>query len=92
MGTYNLVQIEKIILNNPNKELVVKGQKICKKLQMHLYGKNIKDYMKREDYFENSDIYKQRTESPTSNRDVFARILQQEDMIFSSRGGSTPAS
>lgn len=89
MGTYNLVQIEKIILNNPNKELVVKGQKICKKLQMHLYGKNIKNYMKREDYFENADIYKQRTESPTSNRDVFARILQQEDMIFSSRGGST---
>jgi len=89
MGTYNLLQIEKIILNNPNKELVVKGQKICKKLKMHLYGKNIKDYMKREDYFENADIYKQRTESPTSNRDVFARLLQQEDMIFSTRGGST---
>lgn len=89
MGTYNLKQIESIILNNPNKELVVKGQKICKKLQMHLYGKNLKDSMKREDYFENVDIYKARTESPTSNRDVFARILQQEDMIFSARGGST---
>ena len=89
MGKYSLSEIKTIILTNPNKDLVHKGQKTASKLTMHLFGKGLKDQMKREDYFENADVYKARTEKPISNRDMFARLLQQEDMIFTARGGSS---
>ena len=89
MAKYSISQIQNIVLTNPNKELVTKGQKIAKKLTMHLFGKGLKEEMKKEDYFENAEVYKARTEKPISNRDMFARLLQQEDMVFTARGGSS---
>ena len=89
MGKYSISEIKAIILTNPNKDLVHKGQQAAAKLTMHLYGKGLKDSMKREDYFENADVYKARSEKPVSNRDIFARLLQQEDMVFTARGGSS---
>ena len=89
MAKYSISEIQSIILNNPNKDLVNKAQKTAKKLTMHLMGTGLAENMKREDYFENADVYKARTEKPVSNRDIFARLLQQEDMVFTARGGSS---
>jgi len=88
MATLTFDQKKNVILKNPNKDLVTKAQADRIKLMMHLHGVNLKDAMKREDYFENADIYKTRTEAPTSNKDLFSRILNQEEMVFSARGGS----
>ena len=88
MGNYNLAQRTLIIRKNPQKQLVKHAHDENKKLMMHLYGIGIKEAMKREDYFENSDVYKSRSEKPMSNKDLFARVLQQEEMVFTARGGS----
>lgn len=88
MGQYNVDQRTTIIRKNPQKGLVVHAKDEKKRLMMHLFGIGIKDAMKREDYFENSDVYKARSERPMSNKDMFARVLGQEEMVFSARGGS----
>lgn len=88
MGVYSLDQRMSIIVNNPQKELVKHARQERKKLMMHLYGDDLKDAMKREDYFENADVYKARSERPMSNKDVFQRILGAEEMVFTARGGT----
>lgn len=89
MATYEIGQIKKIILDNPNKKLIEKAREWRKSLMRHGYGLDVSGGLRRDQYFENSEIYTSRSEHPVSNRDLFARLLQQEDMIFSARGGST---
>lgn len=89
MGKYSLPQIQKIVLDNPNKGLIDKGRQMNSKLMMHLYGKDVKSFMKRDEYFENTDIFKSRQEKPVSNKDMWARILSEESLIFAARGGSS---
>jgi hypothetical protein len=89
MGIYAIQDIEQIIKNNPNKDLVGKARNACAKLAMHLYGKKLSDHIHRDQYFETEDAFKSRTEQPMSNKDMFQRLLQQEDMIFTARGGSS---
>lgn len=88
MATYTLEQKRQIILTQPNKKIVRHGQQKHKLLKLHLYGDGMKEAMKRQEYFENLDIFKARSEYATSNKDLFARTLQQEDMVFMARGGS----
>ncbi len=78
-----------IVKNNPNKDLVTYARENKKKLSMHLYGHGLHDYVKRQDYFENEEIFKVRQEYILSNQDMFKRILNDESMIFTTRGGAT---
>ena len=89
MGKYTLEQIKKIILDNPNKELITSGRDWRKRLMRHLHGVDLKGGMTKDAYFENSDVWASRSENPVSNRDLFTRLLHQEEMIFSARGGSS---
>lgn len=89
MGKYTLDQIKKIILDNPNKDLILDGRAWRKRLMRHLHAVDIKGGLTKDAYFENTDVWASRSENPVSNRDLFARLLQQEDMIFSARGGSS---
>lgn len=88
MSTYSLPEIQNIVVTNPNKNIIAKGQKRHHKLMLHLHGTGMKEAMKREDYFENADIWKARNEYAISNKDMFSRTLQQEEMVFTARGGS----
>jgi hypothetical protein len=88
MASYNLQQIAKIISNRPNEKRIRAAQKYNDKLMLHLHGKGMKNAMKRMDYFENSDIYKARIEYAMSNVDMFARLLREEEQVFTARGGS----
>lgn len=88
MATYNIEGIKNIILNNPNRELLSKAREMRKKLSMHLYGIGMKESIARLDYFESPDIYKARKEYALSNKDLFCRILNEEDQVFTTRDGS----
>lgn len=89
MGVYNLLQISKIISKRPNKTRIAAAQKLNKKLMLHLHGVGMKGALKQLDYFENSDIYKAREEYAISNVDLYGRVLQEEEQVFTAKGGSS---
>jgi hypothetical protein len=82
-------QAQAIILKNPNKEYIDKGKEQATKLMLHLHGLGMDNALEHVSYFENPDVYEARKKYATSNKDLFARLLQQEDMVFSARGGSS---
>lgn len=88
MGIYNIEQIGNIINERPNKRRVEAAKRYNKKLMMHLHGRDIKSALKRMAYFENTAIYKHRSEYAMSNVDMFERVLREEEQIFTARGGS----
>ncbi len=80
--------MQDIIIKNPNQELVTKGREINKKCLLHTHGVGLKDAIKKEDYFENADIYKSRHELAISNKDMLERTLREEEQVFTARGGA----
>lgn len=89
MGVYTFEQKQDIIMKNPNQELITKAREGNKRNLLHTHGVGLKDAIKKEDYFENADIYKSRHELAISNKDMLARTLQEEEMVFGARGGAT---
>lgn len=89
MAIYTFEQITEIIVKNPNEKLIAQGREHNKKLLLHTHGVGLKDAIKKEDYFENADIYKSRHDLAISNKDMMARTLQEEEQIFTARGGSS---
>lgn len=89
MATYQLDQIQSIILNNPAKPVLEKARKQADKLMLHLHGVGMDKAIRHVDYFCNKDVYNVQKEYAISNKDLFARLLEQEDMVFTAKGGST---
>lgn len=89
MGRYTYTQIRDIIKFNPNKGLIDKGRAMNDKLMLHLYGNGMDTAIVQCEYFENTDIFGVRKQYSISNKDVFGRLLQQEDMVFTAKGGSS---
>jgi hypothetical protein len=82
-------QIQSIIKLNPQKDLISQGIKMSNKLMTHVHGYGLDSYINRQDYFENIDIFNERKRSATSNKDLFGRLLQREEQVFSAQGGSS---
>jgi hypothetical protein len=87
MGKYQIEQIKNIVIQNQNKGLIDAGKKQADKLMLHLHGVGMEGALNRFDYFENPDLYAERKKYTISNKDLFGRLLQQEDMIFTANGG-----
>jgi hypothetical protein len=83
---YTIEQIADIVKKNPRKSLIDKGQKMADKLFMHVHGKNIE--IEQVEHFASKEVYDVQKKYAISNKDLFGRLLQQEDMVFTSRGGS----
>lgn len=83
----NIDQITLIIKTNPNKNRIVKGREINDKLMLHLYGKGLKESIKYCEQFVSVELHKVQKDYATSNKDMYGRLLQQEDLIFTARGG-----
>lgn len=81
-------QRKDIILKNPNKHLVQKAQEMSKKYSLHLHGVGKDEALKHDNYFENIDVFGVRKKYAISNKDLMARILNEEDQVFTARGGS----
>lgn len=86
---YTIEQIGNIIKSNPNKDRIAKGQEMAKKLMLHLHGSGMDSAISHVDYFVNKELYEVQKKNAISNKDMFGRLLQQEDMVFTARGGSS---
>lgn len=89
MAVLTDAQIQNIILNNPNKALIHAARDYSAKLSLHILGRDMETALKRNDYFENEDVFASRNNQPTSNADLFARLLQREEMVFTAKGGAS---
>jgi hypothetical protein len=86
--TLEFSQIQDIILNNPNKQLITDARELANKLMTHVLGIGLDQAIKQSIYFENDDVYQNRKAGTISNKDLFARLLQREDMVFTAKGGT----
>lgn len=89
MAIYTQEQIQDIIVKNPAKDLISQAQTQTNKLMMHLEGVGLNTAIEKYDYFENKLIFEERRKYTISNKDLFQRLLAQEDMIFTANGGSS---
>lgn len=89
MATLSDDEISAIIKDNPNKNLIKSGREYSQKLSLHVLGKGISTAMNRNEYFESDDVFKVRNRAATSNKDLFERLLNREQMVFTAKGGSS---
>lgn len=89
MATIPFDQIQQIIKLNPNKQLIGEARDKANKLMLHVFGDGLQDAMNRNDYFESTDIFAERKKGAISNKDLFARLLQREEMVFTAQGGAS---
>lgn len=82
-------QLLTILKTNPNKKLIDKARDTSAKLMLHVMGTNINTALTQNEYFENTDVFAERNRKPTSNADLYARLLQREEMVFSAKGGAS---
>jgi hypothetical protein len=82
-------QVQAIVLNNPNKELIDYGIEQNTKLSMHVDGVGLKEAIQHVDYFASKELFQIQQKYALSNKDVFGRLLEMENMIFTARGGSS---
>jgi hypothetical protein len=88
MATYQISEIKDIVLKNPNKKIIEEGKKAADKLRLHVHGVGMKNAIERCEHFEDADVFNIRQKYAVSNKDLFARLLQKEEMVFTARGGS----
>jgi hypothetical protein len=81
-------QKKKIILAPPNKAIVAAANAYRQKLMLHLHGVGMDDAIKHLEYHENKAVYPVRKKYAVSNKDVFKRLLNDEEQVFTARGGS----
>lgn len=82
-------QVRAIVKDSPNKAAIDKGKAAANKLMLHLHGRGMDSAIKHCEHFASPEIHKVQKEYAISNKDLFGRILQQEDLVFSARGGSS---
>lgn len=82
-------QLLAILKTNPNKQLIEKARETSRKLMLHVLGRNIDQALTRNEYFENEEVFAERNRKPTSNADLYARLLQREEMVFTAKGGAS---
>lgn len=78
-----------IIKNNPHKHLIENAQAYSQKLMLHVLGKGLHGALAQNEYFENDDVFKVRNKNATSNKDLFERMLNREQMVFTAKGGAS---
>lgn len=85
---YSTDEIAKVIKNRPNKAIIDYGQECYRKNMLHLRGDGVDGAIKHISHFENEDIFKVRKEYAVSNVDLFCRLLQEEQQVYTTVGGS----
>ena len=80
--------ITNVVLKNPNRDLVSRGQAKSKILRMHMYGDGLEAHLPTIDGFEKKWMRKLRIQYTRSNKDLFSRLGRPVDKTFSARGGS----
>jgi hypothetical protein len=80
-------QIKQILLERPTRRIWEQAVKDTNKLQTHVLGHNIDNYVEKIDGFESPKALAVRKKYCKTNRDLFARALRPVDNIWNGRGG-----
>ena len=67
---------------------VIDAREQTKRLQVHINGIGVPEYLEQIDKYENDRQYELRKKYFTSNRFLFANLLRHVDKVFSAQGGS----
>lgn len=81
-------QIKGIILNNPNKKLILAAQKASKKLRLHCYGEGLDNEISCIEGHEKENLLNIRKKYAKPNKDIMARLARPIDKVFTAKGGS----
>lgn len=84
---YTLSEITERIKNPKNKKLIKYGQECYAKNMLHLRGVGIKDAVSQIPHFENPEVFSVRNKYSISNVDLFNRLLQEEEQVYTTIGG-----
>lgn len=84
---HSLQEIADIIKHPHSKELIEYGVATYEKNMLHLRGLGMKSAIERIDHFENDDVHPIRQKYAISNVDLFNRLLQEEEQVFTTVGG-----
>lgn len=87
MATLTPSDIKNILLTRPNKQLIIDGEAMHKKLSIHINGIGIADYLEQIETYEKQDALVIRKKYARSNIDLFSRLLRPVDKVFCARGG-----
>lgn len=89
MATYTQDEKIAIIKTQPQKVLVNDAQDCADKLMLLIHGHGMNGAIQQNTYFENGDVYAVRKAGTMSNKDLFGRLFQKEQMVFTAQGGSS---
>jgi hypothetical protein len=84
---HSLQEIAEIITHPKNKDLIAYGCATYDKNMLHLRGVGMAGALTKIDHFENDDVYPIRTKYAISNVDLFNRLLQEEEQVYTTVGG-----
>jgi len=86
--SYDLNEIGKIIVRPRNKANIDYGKEVNRELMMHVHGIGMSAALKTLEPFENEDIASTRRTYAVSSKDLFKRLLREEQQVFTTKGGS----
>ena len=86
--SYDLNEIGKIITRPRNKANIDYGKEVNRELMMHVHGIGMSAALKTLEPFENEDIAATRRTYAVSSKDLFKRLLREEQQVFTTKGGS----
>lgn len=79
---------KRIIIEQPGKKRITAANAYRQKLMLHIHGVGMGEAIEHCSYHENPALYDQRKKYAVSNKDLFARLLGDEEQVFTARGGS----
>ena len=80
-------KVKEIILNGVD-PLISEARKRAERINMHITGKNAKDYLEKLDNYENDAQRQLKEKLLKSNKSLFSFLLRPADQVFSANGGS----
>lgn len=84
---HSLQEIGDIIKEPKHKALIQNGVAVYEKNMLHLRGLNMKSALGQIPHFESPDIHPIREKYAISNVDLFNRLLQEEEQVYTTVGG-----
>lgn len=85
-----IVEVPEIIklIKADKPAFIFEAQKAQVKLNVHINGRNLDNYLKLIDGYESEEKFALRKKTAISNKHVFANILRPVDKVFTAKGGS----
>lgn len=81
-------QVIEILKSNPNKKLLADARTLSTGLRNLVFGESTDSLIQEMPYFEDKQIQELRKKCARSLKDVFARVLNEREKVFTAYGGS----